>query len=53
MTNTPMNFDAVTFGHRVRHFRKRKGLTLDQLGGLVDRPAPFYPWSRTAKKNLA
>lgn len=50
MTNAPMNFDAVTFGHRVRHFRKRKGLTLDQLGGLVDRPAPFLSLVENGKK---
>ncbi len=50
MTSSPMNFDPVTFGHRVRHFRRLKGLTLDQLGGLVDRPAPFLSLVENGKK---
>jgi len=50
MVNTPSTFDSVTFGHRVRHFRKRKGLTLDQLGALVARPAPFLSLVENGKR---
>jgi transcriptional regulator with XRE-family HTH domain len=49
MSNTTL-FDPVTFGHRVRHFRKRKGLTLDQLGLLVGRPAPFLSLVENGKR---
>ncbi|HEX5672247.1 MAG TPA: helix-turn-helix transcriptional regulator, partial [Acidimicrobiia bacterium] len=49
MANTT-SFDPVTFGHRVRHFRKRKGMTLDQLGSLVDRPAPFLSLVENGKR---
>ncbi len=40
-SGTGRNFDAVTFGHRVRHYRRRRGLTLDQLGALVGRTTPY------------
>ncbi|MDP3983828.1 MAG: XRE family transcriptional regulator [Acidimicrobiia bacterium] len=50
MSTHPANFDSVTFGHRVRHFRHRKGLTLDQLGALVGRPAPFLSLVENGKK---
>ncbi len=33
--------DALTFGRRLRHHRKRKGLTLQELGEMVGRPAPY------------
>lgn len=33
--------DALTFGRRLRHHRKRAGLTLQQLGEKVSRPAPY------------
>lgn len=29
------------FGRRLRHYRRLKGLTLDELGALVGRPAPY------------
>ena len=50
MTTSEENFDPVTFGHRVRHFRRRKGLTLEQLGTLVDRPIPFLSQVENGKK---
>ena len=28
-------------GHRVRHFRKERGLTLSELGEIVDKPVPY------------
>lgn len=45
-----MNFDLTTFGHRLRHFRRRKGLTLDQLGSVVGRPAPYLSLVENGKK---
>lgn len=33
--------DALTFGRRLRHHRRRAGLTLQQLGERVARPAPY------------
>jgi transcriptional regulator with XRE-family HTH domain/predicted transcriptional regulator len=49
MSEAP-NFDAITFGHRVRHHRRRRGLTLDQLGELVGRPAPYLSMVENGKK---
>jgi len=34
-------FDALVLGQRVRHARRRAGLTLDQLGARVGRPASY------------
>lgn len=42
--------DVLTFGHRVRHFRKRAGLTLDELGGRVGKPAPYLSLLENGKK---
>lgn len=39
MTTAPLDLD--TFGHRLRHLRRNRDLTLDQLGDLVAKPAPF------------
>lgn len=33
--------DALTFGRRLRHLRKEAGLTLQELGEKVGRPAPY------------
>ena len=33
--------DPMVFGHRLRHFRRRAGLTLSQLGGTIGRPASY------------
>ncbi len=45
-----MNFDSNTFGHRLRHYRRRRGLTLDDLGALVGRPAPYLSMVENGKK---
>ncbi|HKY48389.1 MAG TPA: helix-turn-helix transcriptional regulator, partial [Acidimicrobiia bacterium] len=45
-----MNFDANTFGHRLRHYRRRRGLTLDELGALIGRPAPYLSMVENGKK---
>jgi len=42
--------DASTFGHRVRHFRKKKGLTLEGLAGMVGRQAPFLSLLENGRK---
>jgi transcriptional regulator with XRE-family HTH domain len=33
--------DLLTFGRRLRHYRRQRGLTLDGLGELVGKPAPY------------
>ncbi|HXV69940.1 MAG TPA: helix-turn-helix transcriptional regulator [Acidimicrobiia bacterium] len=40
MTET-QKLDPLVLGRRVRHYRGEAGLTLDQLGALVGRPAPY------------
>ena len=45
-----MNFDANTFGHRLRHYRRRRGLTLDEFGALIGRPAPYLSMVENGKK---
>ncbi len=33
--------DLLTFGRRLRHYRRQRGLTLDALGARVGKPAPY------------
>lgn len=33
--------DPLVFGRRLRHYRKQAGMTLEELGGHVGRPAPY------------
>jgi len=42
--------DPLMFGQRVRHYRKRSGLTLDALGSLVGKPAPYLSLLENGKK---
>ena len=35
------SLDPLVLGHRLRHFRKQAGLTLDELGEAVSRPASY------------
>lgn len=35
------SFDPLILGQRIRHHRRRRGLTLDELGAKVGRPAPY------------
>lgn len=42
--------DPLVFGHRVRHYRKRAGMTLDDLGTRVGRPAPYLSLLENGKK---
>ena len=37
----PEPLDTLVLGQRIRHERRRKGLTLAELGELVGRPAPY------------
>ena len=41
MTRSFDGVDPLVLGHRVRHFRRRAGLTLAQLGERIGRPVPF------------
>jgi XRE family transcriptional regulator, fatty acid utilization regulator len=45
-----VSFDPAVFGHRLRHHRKERGLTLDDLGALIDRPAPFLSLLENGKR---
>lgn len=41
MAMTSVTVDALTFGRRLRHHRKASGLTLQELGDRIGRPAPY------------
>src|SRR5579864_497535 len=41
MVTSSTSFDPLVFGHRLRHFRRQAGLTLEALGEAVGRP-PSY-----------
>ena len=42
--------DPLVLGRRVRHFRSQAGLTLDALGALVDKPAPYLSLLENGRK---
>lgn len=42
--------DPMMFGRRVRHQRKQRGLTLDDLGEQVGKPAPYLSLLENGKK---
>ena len=42
--------DPLIFGQRVRHYRKAMGMTLDDLGGKVSKPAPYLSLLENGKK---
>ncbi len=42
--------DQLVFGQRVRHFRKQAGMTLDELGAKVGKPAPYLSLLENGKK---
>jgi XRE family transcriptional regulator, fatty acid utilization regulator len=42
--------DSLLLGRRLRHFRREHGLTLDQLGELVGKPAPYLSLLENGKK---
>lgn len=43
-------FDLVIFGHRLRAARRAKNMTLDDLGAVVGRPAPYLSLVENAKR---
>jgi transcriptional regulator with XRE-family HTH domain/predicted transcriptional regulator len=43
-------FDTATLGQRIRHFRRRVGLTLSQLGDQVGKPAPYLSLVENGKR---
>jgi predicted transcriptional regulator/transcriptional regulator with XRE-family HTH domain len=45
-----MAIDPIVFGQRLRFFRKRRGLTLEQLGAGIGRPAPFLSLVENGKR---
>lgn len=45
-----MELDVQVFGQRLRHHRKRRGLTLDELGAAIGRPAPFLSLMENGKR---
>lgn len=49
MTET-QQLDPLVFGRRVRHYRNRAGLTLDQLGAQVGKPAPYLSLLENGRK---
>ncbi len=46
----PSSFDPLIFGQRLRHFRRQRDLTLDELGQRVGRPAPYLSMVETGKR---
>jgi transcriptional regulator with XRE-family HTH domain len=42
--------DPLVFGQRIRHYRKHAGMTLDDLGARVGRPAPYLSLLENGKK---
>ncbi len=46
----PQHLDPLILGRRIRHFRNRADLTLDQLGELVGKPAPYLSLLENGKK---
>ena len=46
----PRSFDPLVLGRRVRHYRRQAGLTLDQLGQAVGKPAPYLSLLENGKK---
>ncbi len=42
--------DPLMFGQRVRHYRKKSNMTLDDLGAIVGKPAPYLSLLENGKK---
>jgi predicted transcriptional regulator/DNA-binding XRE family transcriptional regulator len=42
--------DPIVLGHRIRHFRRALGLTLDELGARVGKPAPYLSLLENGKR---
>ena len=48
--NEPHHLDPLVLGRRLRHHRRRAGLTLDQLGEMVNKPAPYLSLLENGRK---
>lgn len=46
----PRQLDPLVLGRRLRHQRRVRGLTLDELGTIVGRPAPYLSLLENGKK---
>lgn len=46
----PEQVDALILGRRIRHYRNEAGLTLDQLGDRVGKPAPYLSLLENGRK---
>ncbi|MGH8912956.1 MAG: helix-turn-helix domain-containing protein [Acidimicrobiia bacterium] len=46
----PQQLDPLVLGRRLRHHRKERGMTLDDLGAMVGRPAPYLSLLENGKK---
>ena len=46
----PQHLDPLVLGRRIRHYRRSAGLTLDQLGERVSKPAPYLSLLENGKK---
>ncbi|HEY5890812.1 MAG TPA: helix-turn-helix domain-containing protein [Acidimicrobiia bacterium] len=42
--------DPLVLGRRIRHFRAKSGMTLDQLGDMVGKPGPYLSLLENGKK---
>jgi XRE family transcriptional regulator, fatty acid utilization regulator len=49
MGQSPL-LDPLVLGRRIRHFRNRSKMTLDQLGELVDKPGPYLSLLENGKR---
>ena len=47
---TETRLDPLVFGQRLRHYRRRMGLTLSQLGEIVGKPASYLSMLETGKR---
>lgn len=45
-----VSFEPAVFGHRLRHHRKERGLTLEELGSRIGRPAPYLSLLENGKR---
>ena len=46
----PHSIDRLILGRRIRHYRSEAGLTLEQLGSLVGKPAPYLSLLENGRK---
>ncbi len=47
-----MTLDPLVFGHRLRHFRRQRNMTLEDLGEAIGRPAPYLSLVENGKRDV-